>query len=144
MCIRRGEKHEKHLPSDFGRRFLPRVSAYPCAYQKQSNGYSQRWCVCLQHRDEHRKQGCGCSRRSRVCLLRAQSEDKWLTIAARRAMERTLNTRRILLRSTLQVAIVSLSFFAWKIRVTMFRLPCLMTFRWISATVLRSARNYRQ
>jgi len=53
------------------------------------------------------------------------------------AVERTLNTWRILSRSNLQVAIVSLSFFAWKCRETMSRLPrSTMPLR-ISATALR-------
>ena len=55
-----------------------------------------------------------------------------------KAMERTLKTCRILLRSDFQAPIFSLSPVAWKTRETAFRLPCLMTFLWISATVLRS------
>jgi len=51
--------------------------------------------------------------------------------------ERTLNTWRILLRSNFQVAIVSLSFFAWKCRETTFRLPRSTMLLRISATALR-------
>ena len=58
--------------------------------------------------------------------------------------KRTLNTRKILLRSDLQPAIVSLSLAAWKNRVTTFRSPCLMVFLRISATTLKSDRKYRQ
>ena len=54
----------------------------------------------------------------------------------KKVKERTLKTWRILLRSSLQVAIVSLSFFAWKSREAAFRLPRLTMFFWISATVL--------
>jgi len=50
---------------------------------------------------------------------------------------RTLKIWRILLRSTFQVAMVSLSFFAWKSRKAEFLPLCSMTFLWISATVLR-------
>lgn len=41
------------------------------------------------------------------------------------------------MRSCLQVAIASLSFFAWNTREAACRLPRLTTFLWISATVLR-------
>ena len=51
-------------------------------------------------------------------------------------MERTLKMWRILLRSNLQAAIASLSFFEWKIREIAFRLPPLTTPLWISATAL--------
>ena len=50
--------------------------------------------------------------------------------------ERTLNTRSILSRSNFQAVIVSLSFFALRSRETAFRSLCLITFLWISATVL--------
>ena len=52
-------------------------------------------------------------------------------------MERTLKMWRILLRSNLQAAIASLSFFEWKIREIAFRLPPLTTPLRISATALR-------
>jgi len=52
-------------------------------------------------------------------------------------MEHTLKTLRILFRSNFQEAIVSLSFFAWKRRDTVFRLLCLMAILWILATVLQ-------
>jgi len=58
--------------------------------------------------------------------------------------ERTLNTRRIPLRSDLQPAILSLSLAAWKNLESAFRLPCSTVLLWISATVLRSDRKYRQ
>jgi len=58
--------------------------------------------------------------------------------------ERTLNTRRILLRSDLQPAIVSLSLVAWKNRESTFRLLCLMVFLWISATILESVSSTMQ
>ena len=96
----------------------------------------------LQHRDEHRRRGCGCSRQLCAYLTQAQSRDEYLVIAAQRMIERTLKARGILLRSALQVAIVSLSFFGWKIRDTALRLPCLTTFRWISATVLGSRQEH--
>ena len=51
--------------------------------------------------------------------------------------EPTLKTWRILLRSNPQAAIASLSSFEWKSRENVFRLPRLITFFWISATVLR-------
>ena len=69
----------------------------------------------------------------------ASSVCKWMvnnghTIAV---TERTSKTWRILLRSNLQVAIVSLSFFAWNARETAFRLPRRSTmFFWISAKAL--------
>ena len=59
-------------------------------------------------------------------------------------VELTLKTRRILSRSDLQVAIVSLSFFVWISRETMFRLPRLTIFFWISATVLRWSPEHKQ
>ena len=49
----------------------------------------------------------------------------------------TLKTRRILLMSDFQAAIVSLSFFAWRSRKAAFLPLCLMILLWISATVLR-------
>ena len=52
--------------------------------------------------------------------------------------ERTLKTRRILLRSDFQPAIISLSLFAWKSRETAFCLPFLMSFLWIPANMLQS------
>ena len=57
---------------------------------------------------------------------------------------RTLKTWRILTRSDLQAAILSLSFFAWRCRKIIFRLPCLIIFPWISATALRSGRKNRK
>jgi len=48
------------------------------------------------------------------------------------------------LRSNLQAAICSLSFFAWRRREISFRLPCLMSLLWISATALRSVREFHQ
>ena len=41
------------------------------------------------------------------------------------------------MKSNLQAAILSLSFLAWASREIRFRFPCLITFRWISATALR-------
>ena len=61
-----------------------------------------------------------------------------------RTTERTLNTRRILLRSDLQAEIASLPLLAWKSRESTFRLPCLMTFLWISVTALKPGRMFRQ
>ena len=55
--------------------------------------------------------------------------------------ERTLKTWRILPSSNFQPAIVSLSFFARRSRETTFRLLCLLTFLWISPTVLRSRES---
>jgi len=52
--------------------------------------------------------------------------------------EHTLKTTRILLRSTFQPAIVSLSFLACTNRMTLCLPLCLMTLFCISATVLRS------
>jgi len=60
------------------------------------------------------------------------------------AIERTLKTSRILVRSDFQAVIFSLSFFAWRCRETTFRLPCLTIPVWIAATALRSERKYRE
>lgn len=51
---------------------------------------------------------------------------------------RTLKTWRILLSSNFQAVIASLSFFAWISREAGLLPLCLMTFLWISATVLYS------
>jgi len=61
-----------------------------------------------------------------------------------KAIERTLNTMRILASSDLQAGIVSLSLLVWKNLENAFRLPCLMTFVWIPATALNSGRMCRQ
>jgi len=52
--------------------------------------------------------------------------------------------KSILLRSDLQAAIISLSLLAWTSRENEFRLPCLIVFLWISATILKSDRKRRQ
>jgi hypothetical protein len=70
--------------------------------------------------------------------VQARSGGERLAISHATTMERTLKTRRILLRSNFQPAIVSLSLFAWKRRETAFCLPFLMSFLWISVNVLQS------
>jgi hypothetical protein len=60
-----------------------------------------------------------------------------LAIVEQNRPKRTLKTWRILLRSDLQEASVSLSFFAWASRESRFRLPFSMTLSCIAATVLR-------
>ena len=48
------------------------------------------------------------------------------------------------MRSNLQAAILSLSFFAWRCRETTFRPPCLMILLWIAPTALASDRKHRK
>ena len=63
--------------------------------------------------------------------------DRWVRECSTEGIERTLKTWRILTRSCFQPAILSLLLFERINRVAAFRLPCLTTFLWISATVLR-------
>jgi hypothetical protein len=60
----------------------------------------------LQRLDEHQS-------RLHVCLFRVQSGSGRLVVDHTEMTERTLKTCQILLRSTFQVAIASLSSFAW-------------------------------
>ena len=72
--------------------------------------------------------------------MQAQSGSGWLSVSNSHTTttERTLKTRRILLRSDFHPAIISLSLFAWKSREAAFCLPFLMIFLCISAKVLQS------
>ena len=72
-----------------------------------------------------------------VCVFIESSVWKWMVSYKHTDVTgRTLKIWRVWLRSDFQAAIVSLSFFACKSRETLFRLLCLITLLWISATVL--------
>jgi len=78
-----------------------------------------------------------CRQPWRKYLYPAQPEGEKLAMTKQGLTEHTMKTRRILLRFNLQVAMVSLSFLAWKIREALCRLLFLMIFICISAIVLR-------
>jgi len=74
-----------------------------------------------------------------TCVLIASSVwEPTVNNSRTKTTERTLNTRRILLKSDLQAGV------RMKNRESSFRLPCLMTFLQIFATALKSDQRCRQ